>query len=240
MEPSIANVAASTLAITTGAVLQASTGLGAGLVVVPLLALISLDLVPGPVIFASMALSSVMAYAGRRHIAWTHLDKVVWGLGAGMFVGILGLSLLPPSRIGLVLGALILIAAVVSVLGVAVRLTSRSALVAGLLSGFMGTVAAIGAPVLALLYQHEEPNALRGTLALLYLVSSIGMLVLLHAAGRFTWHDVMLGGYLIPGFVIGYLLSGPVARVLDRGYSRMAVLAISSISGLALILKSLS
>ena len=240
MEPSIANVAASTLAITTGAVLQASTGLGAGLVVVPLLALISLDLVPGPVIFASMALSSVMAYAGRRHITWAHLDKVVWGLGAGMVVGILGLSRLPPSRIGLVFGALILIAAAVSVVGVAVRLTSSSALIAGLLSGFMGTVAAIGAPVLALLYQHEEPNALRGTLALLYLVSSIGMLVLLHAAGRFSWHDAMLGGYLIPGFVMGYLLSGPVARVLDRGYSRVAVLAISSISGLALILKSLS
>ena len=239
MEPTIANVAASTLAITTGAVLQASTGLGAGLVVVPLLALISFDLVPGPVIFASLALSSVMAYAGRRHIAWSHLDKVLWGLSVGMLAGILGLSFLPPSRIGLVFGALILLATVVSVLGVAVRPTSRSALAAGLLSGFMGTVAAIGAPVLALLYQYEEPKALRGTLALLYLVSSIGMLVLLHVAGRFNWHDAMLGGYLIPGFVLGYLLSGPVARVLDRGYSRAAVLIISSVSGLALILKSL-
>jgi len=90
MELTIANVAASTLAITTGAVLQASTGLGAGLVVVPLLALISLDLVPGPVILASMALSSLMTYAGRRHVIWSHLDKVLWGLAAGMLAGILG------------------------------------------------------------------------------------------------------------------------------------------------------
>jgi uncharacterized protein len=239
MELTIANVAASSLAITTGAVLQASTGLGAGLVVVPLLALISLDLVPGPVIFASMALSSLMTYAGRRHITWSHLDKVLWGLAVGMLTGILGLSALPPSQVGLVFGALILFATAVSVLGVSVKPTSMNALAAGILSGFMGTVAAIGAPVLALLYQHEEAKALRGTLALLYLLSSIGMLILLHVAGRFSWHEAILGGYLIPGFVMGYLLSGPISRVLDRGYSRVAVLLISSVSGLVLIVKSL-
>jgi uncharacterized protein len=240
MELTIATVAASSLAITTGAILQASTGLGAGLVVVPLLALISLDLVPGPVIFASMALSSLMTYAGRRHIRWSHLDMVLLGLAAGMLAGILGLSVLPPSRIGVVFGILILFAAAVSVLGVAVKPTSMRALAAGILSGFMGTVSAIGAPVLALLYQHEDPKALRGTLALLYLVSSIGMLVLLHVAGRFSWHEAILGGYLIPGFILGYVLSGPISRVLDRGYSRVAVLIISSVSALALILKSLA
>ena len=44
-----------TLAISLGAALQASTGLGAGMVSFPLLALISLDLVPGPLIFASFS-----------------------------------------------------------------------------------------------------------------------------------------------------------------------------------------
>ncbi len=48
-----------------GSVLQAATGLGAGLVVVPLLALISLDFVPGPVILAALTLAWLMAWRGR-------------------------------------------------------------------------------------------------------------------------------------------------------------------------------
>ena len=42
--------------LAAGSVLQAATGLGAGLIVVPLLALISLEFVPGPVILAVLAL----------------------------------------------------------------------------------------------------------------------------------------------------------------------------------------
>ena len=68
MEFTFSTFIASALAITLG-VLQASTGLGAGLIVVPLLALISFELVPGPVIFASVILSSLMTYAGRHHIS---------------------------------------------------------------------------------------------------------------------------------------------------------------------------
>ncbi|MGH8593728.1 MAG: sulfite exporter TauE/SafE family protein, partial [Gammaproteobacteria bacterium] len=68
MDFTVGNLAASACVITLGAVLQASTGLGAGLIIVPLLGLISLELVPGPLIFASLALSFLMAYRGRNSI----------------------------------------------------------------------------------------------------------------------------------------------------------------------------
>ena len=77
MDLSFSAFIASVLVITLGSVLQTSTGLGAGLVVVPLLALISFELLPGPIIFASMSLSSLMTYAGRHHIKRAHLDKVL-------------------------------------------------------------------------------------------------------------------------------------------------------------------
>jgi hypothetical protein len=48
-------------AVLLGANLQASTGLGAGLIIVPLLALVSLDFVPGRLVLASVALSGIMA-----------------------------------------------------------------------------------------------------------------------------------------------------------------------------------
>ena len=100
-----------------------------------------------------------------------------------MIAGIVGLSATRPSSLGLLFGTLILCAVIVSSIGLNVELTSANSIAAGVLSGFMGTTAAIGAPILALLYQHEVGKTLRATLALLYLLSSVGMLVLLHLAG---------------------------------------------------------
>ncbi|MGH8531229.1 MAG: TSUP family transporter [Gammaproteobacteria bacterium] len=237
MEFTLYRFAATVIIITIGAVLQASTGFGAGLVVVPLLALISLDLVPGPVIFASLMLSSLMTYTGRRDIKRAHLREVIVGLLIGMVAGIVSLSLLPQAKLGLAFGMLVLLAVLVSWLGVGMRLTPVNSIMAGALSGFMGMTAAIGAPVLALLYQHEEGKALRATLALLYLLSSIGMVMLLHLAGRFSTHELVLGIYLMPGCILGYFLAGRIARFVDQGYSRIAVLVISSASALVLILK---
>jgi predicted membrane chloride channel (bestrophin family) len=51
-----------------GAALQAAVGLGLALFVVPLLALIDVRLIPGPVLLASVALAVMMAYRGRAAI----------------------------------------------------------------------------------------------------------------------------------------------------------------------------
>lgn len=56
------------IVIVTGPTLQASTGYGAGLIIVPLLALIRLEFVPGLVVFASLGLSSLMTSVGREAI----------------------------------------------------------------------------------------------------------------------------------------------------------------------------
>ena len=238
MEFSIYQFLAAVLAITLGAVMQAATGLGAGLIVVPLLALISLELVPGPVIFASLILSFLMAWGGREPINLSNIDKILLGLLAGMVAGAYGIAQLPLESLGLVFGLLIVLAVLASFAGLKVGLTPANLLTAGALSGFMGTTAAIGAPVLALLYQHEDGKTLRATLGLLYFVSSIAMLALLHIAGHFSLRELALGAYLIPGFLIGYFLAGKLARTLDQGYSRIAVLLISSVSAIVLIVKS--
>ena len=70
-----------------GAVVQAATGLGAGLLIVPFLALINIEFIPGPVIFASLALSYLMAYRGRKSISTQQLGTLFIGLVAGMGAG---------------------------------------------------------------------------------------------------------------------------------------------------------
>lgn len=238
MDFTVANLAASAGVITLGAVLQASTGLGAGLVTVPLLALISLELIPGPLIFASLALSGLMTWRGRNSIRFLNVSPIVAGLIAGTATGTLSISAVPLDRAGILFGALVLLAAAITAAGLTIRFNRVNLLAAGGLSGFMGVTASIGAPVLAILYQHEEGRTLRATLAFLYFVSSIMMVAFLHLGGRFQLRELQLGISLIPGFLIGYFLAAPIAKILDKGYSRIAVLVISTMSAIMLIVKS--
>jgi uncharacterized membrane protein YfcA len=110
---------------------------------------------------------------------------------------------------------------------------------AGVSSGFMGAISGIGAPILALLYQHEKPRVLRATLGFIFFVSSIAILVCLHFAGRFGWTEAGLGLALVPGYLLGFLVAPPIARAMDRANSRFAVLVISSLSAIVLITRSL-
>ncbi len=238
MEFTLATFAAAAGAITLGAVLQAATGLGAGLVIVPLLGLISLTLIPGPLIFASLALSFLMAWRGRNDIQFFNMKILMAGLVLGMLAGALSLAWIPLGDAGVLFGVLVLLAVAVTAAGRSVRLTPPTLIAAGTLSGFMGTTAAIGAPVLALLYQHEEGKTLRATLGFLYFVSSILMLACLGVAGHFGAREAVLGLYLVPGFVLGYFLAAPLAKLLDRGRTRTAVLLLATLSAIVLIVKS--
>jgi uncharacterized membrane protein YfcA len=229
-----------TAIVTMGGLLQAVTGLGAGLLVVPLLALISVALVPGPIIFASLALSVSMALAGRRHIDFPSARPIVAGLLIGTIGASVYISRLPLDALGVVFGTVILIAIVISLRGPVLALDTRGNVAAGMVSGFMGTSAGVGAPVLALVFQHYPGDRLRATLAFLYAVSAVTMLVFLHLAGRFATQEVISGLILMPGFLIGYACSPRLVKRIDRGHARTAVLGVSIVSACLLIARSVS
>jgi len=222
-------------AITLGAVLQASTGLGAGLVIVPLLALIDPGLIPGPAVFASLGLSGVMAYQGRKHINFVNMDTLMIGIMLGSVLSAWLLSTIKMESLEVFFGVFIITAVAVSLTRLRIRASSQSAFVVGALSAFMGLSAGVGAPVLALFYQHEDGQRMRATLAFIYLVATVIMLATLNRFAKFGAPEILLGMQLVPGFILGYWLAGRVAALLDRGYSRAAVLLLSIVSALVLI-----
>ena len=238
MDWNVLNIILSILFVSLGALLQAVTGLGAGLIIVPLLALISVELIPGPMIFGSLALSSVMAFSGRKNIDSSNFSAVIGGLLLGTIVAASYITILPIEKLGVVFGAFILCAVFMSVRTPDFSLTPKGFAIAGMISGFMGTSAGIGAPVLAILYQNHSGPSLRATLAFLYFVSSITMLAFLNMAGRFGASEIVSGMFLMPGFIIGYFMSPKIAKYIDRGYARPAVLIVSTISAGLLIWRS--
>lgn len=225
--------------IAAGAVLQAATGMGTGILIVPLLALIDLRLVPGPAVMASMALSLPMAWRGRRHIAYNDLKPLMTGLILGCSIGALGLASIPADRVGIAFAVAILLTVAVTSVGVRLPFNRRSLISVGVVSGVMGTTCGVGGPPIALLYQHREGPELRPTLAFVYAAASVFIIFFLSLFGKFGLREFGLAMVLVPGYIVGYLLATPLARILDRGYSRVAVLGLSAISSLILLLRSL-
>lgn len=226
---------AANLVIAAGAMLQASTGLGAALLVVPLLVMINPVLVPGPLIFASLLLTLPMTLRGRHEFRPGKLNKVLAGIFTGTLVAVSVTAVIQHQYAEIAFGTVILFAVAMSVYGFRIPVTHWSEFAAGILCGFMGTIAAIGAPALALLYQDEEGKKIRPMLAYLYLFGSLTTLAILFAAGFLHLSALAAGLLLMPGFLIGYLLSPRVAAFLDGGYIRAAILGTSAVSALALV-----
>lgn len=237
----LANFALATAIVTSGALLQAASGLGAGLIIVPLLsALLSTDLVPGPTIFGSLALSAVMAVRGRPHIDFTMTRTLLAGIFAGTIVAAWFIANVPTDSLGLVFGVGILIAVALTMRAPRFSFSARGTFAAGTIASLLGVSVGVGAPVLALIYQHFPGPVLRATLAYIYFVSAVIALVFLHLAGRFGSQELVSGSYLIPGFVLGYFLSPQLANFVDKGYARPLVLVISVTSACFLIWRSMS
>jgi uncharacterized membrane protein YfcA len=214
------------------------TGVGAGFLVVPLLALVDLSLVPAPVIFGSMALSLTMAFRGRHQIDFRWVPSIVVGIVPGSVFGAYLLTRVSPAHAGVVFGGLILLAVALSALGLRIPIRRNTGLAAGAVSGVLGSAAGIGGPVLALLYQHEPGERLRATLGLLYASASVLMLLILHTFGRFEAAEAAKGLLLAPGYLIGYALSLRLAGRLGPRSLRPAVLVLSAIAAVALLWRS--
>lgn len=233
------SVLAACTVIAFGALVQGSIGFGMALVAAPLLALIDPLLVPGPTIVVGLIGSGLMAFRERQSLDLTGLKWAIPGLLLGSATAGALLSLTAVDRIGVPLGVLVLVAVALSLLGLRVRSTPRNVFYASTLAGFMSTTASIPGPPLALVYQHAPGPRLRATLALLFINSAVISLAILTAVGRFGRVHLAAAVLLVPGVIAGLSLSTYVARRVDAGALRYAVLLVAAAAGVGAILKDL-
>lgn len=226
-----------TLVMAVGAALQAAVGIGLALLVVPLLALIDVRLIPGPMLLASVALAVMMAYRGRAAIDRPALALSLVGLCVGTAVGALGLSLVAPDRLTKLFGLLILAAVLVSLFGPSVRASRGALLAGGGAAGIMGTMVGIHGPPIALVFQNAEPAQARAMLGAFFAVGYAISVVALAAVGLFGRQELALGLVLLPGVGVGYATAPLLGGFLDRRRLRIFILAISGASALLLLVR---
>lgn len=220
-----------------GFTLQGAVGFGMGILGSPVLILIDSRLVPGPVLASSMVFTTLLAVRERRAIDVDGLRWAVVGRLAGTIPAAAVLAVLPADQLSLLFGGIVLLGVAISISGLHVEPRPVSLVVGGALSGLMGTIASIGGPPMALLYQHAAGARVRGTLSSLFLIGSIVSLVALTLVGRFGRDELRLTLPLLPGVLFGFVVSRRIASRLDRGYTRRAVLAIATGAGLIVVVR---
>ena len=225
-------------AITTlAAALQTAIGMGMGLVAGPLLVMLDPGFVPGPTLCGVMALSALIAWRERAAIDGAILRQSLLGLLLGSAIATAMLPWL--IRIGLpqVFAVLILAAVGLSLSGVRIPTGRLALLLGGIASGVLGTLSGAHGPPIALVLQHEPPARLRATLCAFFTVGCAIALAMLAISGALTAGTTLGGLALLPGVGLGIMLGPHLARYINPRRGRIAVLAISALSALALLFR---
>jgi uncharacterized membrane protein YfcA len=224
-------------AVALGSIAQGTVGFGVGVLAAPLLLLIDPRLVPGPLLLTAFFLIVALTWREWRGVRFADLGWSLVGRVAGTAVAVLFLGGIPAGGFDAVLGVVVIVAVAFSAIGLEIRLSRPAFFGAGALSGFFGTVAAVGGPPMGLLYQREKGPVVRGTLSAFFVVGTVISLAGLAVAGRFGPSEIRLTPVLLPGALVGFLLSGRLARFLDRGWMRPAILGVSVVSGCIVVVK---
>ena len=222
-----------------GSILQMATGVTAGMIIVPFLAMISYTLIPAPIAFASLALTIMMSYKGRKHIDTKNMLQISLGMLAGILLSIFILKNIEFEHLGLVFGIFILISVFISIKIKSFKLNTGINYSGGFIAGIMGSMAAVGGQILALLFQNHPLESLKSTLAFLYTLFSIVMLLLFYIFGEFSGIQFLSGIYMMPGFIIGFFLAPVFSKYFNPKYSKIIVLIMATLGAMVLITKGI-
>jgi uncharacterized protein len=236
-DPAIWIAAAAVLA---GALVQTGTGIGFGVAVTPVLAVLFPAAIPAVQLLLSLPLAISMIVVDRSLVRLRKTSWVLVGRGLGTVAGALVIRVMSPNLIVVACGIASMVAAgLLLVHWLRVRDNLRNRLLAGLVSGLMSTVTGLGGPPLALLYGGRTDGETRSGLAIVYLFGTSLSLLALLWAGKIEPSALRLGGYLCVPLAVGFLLCRAGLRKMPPTLGRYLVLLILVAGGATLLVRSL-
>jgi uncharacterized protein len=226
--------------VALGAAIQGSVGFGANLLAVPVLAVLEPEALPATLTLLIVPLAVAMVRRERHSVDWPAVGWLMVGRVPGTVLGAAVVARVSGETLAVVAGVGVLVAVAMSLLTTTVPVTRGTEVAAGVVSGAMGTATSIGGPPLALLYQHHEGPRLRATLAATFSLGTLLSLAGLVAAGAVAGWQLALAAALLPGTLAGVAASRPLARRLDQGWLRPAVLAFAAVTAAVAVVRGLA
>lgn len=227
-------------AVFAGAVAQRLAGQAFGMIAAPVAALVAPEHMPAAMLLLGVAVGAGAARADLGAVDWREAGWGFLGRAAGAFAGAaLALALTDRGGFGIAVALLVLLAVGLSLSGLRAPIRPWTLVAAGLASGVMGTVTAIGAPPMALLYSNESARRARAMQNLFFawgMVWSIGALALF---GLVRAADLLLVAALLPVVALGLLAAAPAARALAGRPIRPFALGLAALAAVAILGRSL-
>ena len=224
-------------AVVTASFVQTSTGMGFAMIAAPMLALISLEFVPGPMLFVNLFLSLFMLGDGRSHVVRREIATLCPTILVGTLAGVAILTRVPSDWLAMLFASLILLAVAISVFAKAQPLTTRNLSICGLAVGAMGSTSGIPGAPLVIMYQSEPLEKTRPTMALVFTFSYVTSLAALTYAEAFNLRLAFDGLMLLPGLLIGFGIGRWARRYMTQAVGRTLMLSIASIGAILLFIK---
>lgn len=216
------------VAVFVGSVIQASVGFGVAIVAAPLLLLRNHAFVPGPLLVVATMLTWFVSRRERESLVVREVAIATLGRISTTIPTALMLASLDERMFKVVFALAVLVAVGISLGGVRWPLTTVTLLIAAAISGVAGTVASIGGPPMALVYQNQSGPHARATLSGIFLIGSPISIASLWWVGHFGWAELLLGVAMFPAVLLGYTVSGYVVRNMPLGIVRTGALTISA------------
>jgi uncharacterized membrane protein YfcA len=228
----------SVLAVYVGATVQASVGIGLGMIASPVLALADPAFIPVTIVIAVIPLTVSMALAERAHVDQRGFVLAVIGRVPGVVLGAILVAAVGDRVLALLVACSVLAAVIASVAGWHVRTTGPTIISAGLASGFTGTATGVGGPPMAIVYQHGDPATMRSTISAFFAVGAAMSVTALWVAGQIGSHQLELTLLILPPVILGALTGRLVKGRLHPAVVRPAVLGLCSLAAVALLLST--
>jgi uncharacterized membrane protein YfcA len=221
------------------AFVQALSGFGFSLFLVPLLAIVvgAKD----AVVLANalgVAVNVAMVARTRRLVSWRLGVTLFAGAAAGMPVGLLVLIVVDPSWLQAGIALLVLATTAALWRGWRAGVTGRAAEAgAGVVSGILNTSTSMSGPPVVLFLQARgtSPAVFRATLGAFFLASGFVALALFGASGRLGSTVLLQTLVAVPGLVLGFLGGDAVfARMGEFRFRRVVFVILVGTAAVAL------
>lgn len=228
-------------AVFAGTLLQRLAGQGFGMVAAPLIALVAPQFLPATLLLIGAVVGFGATAVDRSAIAKPELPSGFAGraLGAVLAAGI-AVALPNPQALAAVVALVVYLGIALSVMGVRVAIRPVSLFSAGLVAGIMGTLTAVGAPPMALLYQHENQKRAAAMQNIFFAWGMVVSILALAVAGLVLWRHLVMAATLAPAALLALRLAQPLAARVARARIRPYALGLAGLAATVLLVKQVA
>ena len=246
-EPRVAPMSGGELAWIAGCIAFASfaqtlSGFGFSLLAVPLMTLVvsPRDAVVVATILASVSTTS-QSLIDRKHVDMSIAKRLIAASYAGMPFGLLAFIFVSETGLRLVLGVVVVSAAVLLLRGFRLREESyRFDWLLGMVSGFLSTSTSTNGPPLVFLMQARQldPATFRATINTVFAVVNVGALALFISAGKVNNNNLLGVAVALPALGVAMVCGYAVRRNITQERFNNIVIFLLFLSAVSVIVSA--